>query len=264
MRRLSLAVVKTGLTLASDRTFSPALDLSAFPGNMSPSGDVERDEVLKQRIRLFSWIEPKHLDLPIPSPSSAAPAAPAPQASASAAAPANGDEKPSAPVAAEGQGDEESRTKEADEVKQRRKPRGDKVEGFLDFAQRELRKMNQYKAPRDKLICVLNCCKVIFGEPLSLSDLSPPAPFADARSAGLIRHVSTGDQGADAFIPFLIYVVIKANPEHLVSNLQCARSRLARERPPLIRCPHVLPDTFSASATRRSCPARAATTCRVS
>jgi hypothetical protein len=27
----------------------------------------------------------------------------------------------------------------------------------------ELLKVNHYKAPRDKLICVLNCCKVIFG-----------------------------------------------------------------------------------------------------
>lgn len=24
--------------------------------------------------------------------------------------------------------------------------------------------MNNYKAPRDKLICILNCCKVIFGK----------------------------------------------------------------------------------------------------
>lgn len=27
----------------------------------------------------------------------------------------------------------------------------------------ELVKINHYKAPRDKLICILNCCKVIFG-----------------------------------------------------------------------------------------------------
>lgn len=37
------------------------------------------------------------------------------------------------------------------------------IQGFLDFARRELAKINQYKAPRDKLICVLNSCKVIFG-----------------------------------------------------------------------------------------------------
>ena len=28
----------------------------------------------------------------------------------------------------------------------------------------ELLKIKTYRAPRDKVICVLNCCKVIFGE----------------------------------------------------------------------------------------------------
>lgn len=58
-------------------------------------------------------------------------------------------------------------------------PEGEGSKGFLMFAQQgkiifvdsckpthglvELLKMNHYKAPRDKLICILNCCKVIFG-----------------------------------------------------------------------------------------------------
>lgn len=62
----------------------------------------------------------------------------------------------------------------------------------------EILKINNYKAPRDKLICILNCCKVIFG---------------------LIKHVE-GDAGADKFLPILIYVVIRANPPRLVSNVQ--------------------------------------------
>jgi hypothetical protein len=33
------------------------------------------------------------------------------------------------------------------------------------LARAEILKVNHYKAPRDKLICVLNCCKVIFGPP---------------------------------------------------------------------------------------------------
>ena len=33
----------------------------------------------------------------------------------------------------------------------------------------ELVKINHYKAPRDKLICILNCCKVIFGQLLSIA-----------------------------------------------------------------------------------------------
>ncbi|CAG8441680.1 1436_t:CDS:2 [Ambispora gerdemannii] len=71
-------------------------------------------------------------------------------------------------------------------------------ESFLGLAQDELLKLNAYKAPRDKLICILNCCKVIFR---------------------LIRKVD-GEEGADKFLPILIYVVLRANPEHLVSNVQ--------------------------------------------
>ncbi|GAA5907822.1 uncharacterized protein JCM6883_001904 [Sporobolomyces salmoneus] len=156
-------------------TFTPALDPAMFEqnGGMSPSGDLERDQVVRQRIRLFGWIEPKHLDLPISVD----------QASSGDVTPEN----------------EEETEKEGSREKKPGKKGSER--GFIDFAASELRKMNQYKAPRDKLICVLNCCKVIFG---------------------LIRHVASSaeEQGADTFIPFLIYVVLQANPDHLVSNLQ--------------------------------------------
>ncbi|KAG6811885.1 hypothetical protein H0H92_005411 [Tricholoma furcatifolium] len=77
-------------------------------------------------------------------------------------------------------------------------PEGEGSAGFLMFAHQELLKINHYKAPRDKLICILNCCKVIYG---------------------LIRHLKA-DESADAFVPILIYVVLKANPEHLLSNVE--------------------------------------------
>ncbi|KAJ7576981.1 hypothetical protein C8J56DRAFT_870192 [Mycena floridula] len=77
-------------------------------------------------------------------------------------------------------------------------PEGEGGHGFMMFAQQELLKINHYKAPRDKLICILNCCKVIFG---------------------LIRHLQH-EEGADSFIPILIFVVLKANPEHLLSNVE--------------------------------------------
>ncbi|BGP16072.1 hypothetical protein JCM10213_006792 [Rhodosporidiobolus nylandii] len=174
-------------------TFTPALDLSTFPGHMSPSGDVERDHVLSQRIRLFQWIEPKHLDLPIPSPSSSAAAPPPP-----AAAPTEGAQEEQKHAEKDAEKELEKEAEKEKEGGRGGKP-AKQTQSFLDFAQRELCKMNQYKAPRDKLICVLNCCKVIFG---------------------LMRHVASGEEGADTFIPFLIFVVLKANPENLVSNLQ--------------------------------------------
>ena len=39
---------------------------------------------------------------------------------------------------------------------------------------------------------------------------------------GLIRHAHM-DEGADAFVPVLIYVVLKTNPEHLISNVEYVR-----------------------------------------
>lgn len=70
-------------------------------------------------------------------------------------------------------------------------------ESFVKLASDELRKINRYRAPRDKVVCVLNCCKVIFG---------------------LLRQTSR-EENADGFLPILIYVVIKAHPKNLMSNI---------------------------------------------
>ncbi|POS85699.1 hypothetical protein EPUL_002795 [Erysiphe pulchra] len=103
--------------------------------------DVERDEILAQKVSIYSWIKEEHLDFP---------------------------------------------------------PILDSGRNFLVIAKRELLKIKTYRAPRDKIICVLNCCKVIFG---------------------LLKHLKS-DSSADSFMPLLIYVVLQANPEHLVSNVQ--------------------------------------------
>lgn len=103
--------------------------------------DVERDEILAQKVRIYKWVKEEHLDI---------------------------------------------------------KPIGEKGKKFLNLAQQELLKIKSYRAPRDKIICILNCCKVIFG----------------------FLRTSNSDQSADAFIPLLIYTVLQANPEHLVSNVQ--------------------------------------------
>lgn len=104
--------------------------------------DVERDEILAQKIRIYSWVREEHLDIPS--------------------------------VGANG-------------------------ERFLRLAQQELVKIKSYRAPRDKVICILNCCKVIFG---------------------LLKNAQSSDTSADSFVPLLIYVVLQANPDHLVSNIQ--------------------------------------------
>ncbi|PGH01559.1 hypothetical protein AJ80_08994 [Polytolypa hystricis UAMH7299] len=104
--------------------------------------DVERDDILAQKIRIYSWVKEEHLDIP---------------------------------------------------------PLGPNGSRFLILAQQELLKIKGYRAPRDKVICILNCCKVIFG---------------------LLRNAKTGDTSADSFMPLLIYALLKANPEHLVSNVQ--------------------------------------------
>ncbi|KAF2204027.1 hypothetical protein GQ43DRAFT_214630 [Delitschia confertaspora ATCC 74209] len=103
--------------------------------------DVERDEVLAQKIRIYKWVKEEHLDI---------------------------------------------------------QAIGDKGRKFLLKAQQELVKIKSYRAPRDKVICILNCCKVIFG----------------------FLRTSQSDQSADAFVPLLIYTVLQANPDHLVSNVQ--------------------------------------------
>jgi hypothetical protein len=86
--------------------------------------DVERDDILAQKVSIYGWIKEEHLEIP---------------------------------------------------------PVGDSGKRFLVLAQQgtfpsanpictklmiapELLKIKTYRAPRDKIICVLNCCKVIFGK----------------------------------------------------------------------------------------------------
>jgi len=217
-------------------TFTPAMESEggAGGGGMSMSGDLERDQVVRQRIRLFrDWLEPKHLDLPIDDET------------------AVGEEVGEKEVEESAEEKREEEKRDESESEKEKEDKGVKVkdgkgkgksssssssDSFIEFAASELRKMNNYKAPRDKLICVLNCCKVIFGtfsfslftlfsHSLSCSELMA----GRRRCVGLIRHVSSSleDQGADTFIPFLIFVVLRANPDHLVSNLQYVKLALS-------------------------------------
>jgi hypothetical protein len=66
----------------------------------------------------------------------------------------------------------------------------------------ELLRINSYKVPRDKLICVINTCKIILA-----GIAQKKASVADA-------------PGADDFLPHMIYVVLQCNPPKLVSNIR--------------------------------------------
>ncbi|KAJ9524636.1 hypothetical protein QJQ45_024286 [Haematococcus lacustris] len=86
------------------------------------------------------------------------------------------------------------------------------ADGSLLLAHKELKKINMFKSPRDKLSCILSCCRVI------------------TNLLGSRKHGA----GADDFTPVLVYITIKAAPEHLASNLAFierfrAASRLVSE-----------------------------------
>ncbi|KAH9610085.1 hypothetical protein KSS87_009485 [Heliosperma pusillum] len=75
------------------------------------------------------------------------------------------------------------------------------------LAQKELQKINLHKAPREKLACILNCCKVI-------ANL--------LHNAAVTANENT--PGADEFLPVLIYVTLKVSPALLlclVSAVPC-------------------------------------------
>ncbi|XP_027939743.1 vacuolar protein sorting-associated protein 9A-like isoform X2 [Vigna unguiculata] len=75
-------------------------------------------------------------------------------------------------------------------------------EASLLLAEKELLKINAFKSPHEKLLSILNCCRVINNVLLNVA---------------MSEHVPAG---ADDFLPVLIYVTIKANPSKLHSNLK--------------------------------------------
>jgi len=105
------------------------------------SDDLQRDQALLDKFKMFSFLQPKHFDVP-------------------------------------------NSLCEGDE---------------FNHAKEELCKMDTYKAPRDKMICVLNCCKII---------------------NKMLQSSTDKAVGADEFFPLLVYITLAAQPPKLWSNLQ--------------------------------------------
>lgn len=68
------------------------------------------------------------------------------------------------------------------------------VSSFTQLAEKELQRINAFKSPREKLLCIMNCCRVINNLLLNAS-----------MSENIVLA------GADDFLPVLIYVMIKAS-----------------------------------------------------
>ena len=118
-------------------------------------------------------------------------------------------------------------------------PEEDERNGFLVFAQQgkrpsprhlvadkptELLKVNHYKVPRDKLDTYLLQGHLRSEIPRATFSfighgLASRLPGFILSVSGLLRHLHK-EEGADAFLPILILVVLKANPEHLLSNVE--------------------------------------------
>ncbi|KAK9797619.1 putative Vacuolar protein sorting-associated protein 9a [Seiridium cardinale] len=173
------------------QTFSPAIpspqpipgskskrrggDKALGPGRRGQhQEDVERDEILTQKINIYGWVREEHLDIP----------------------PVNDSGKRFLTLAQQGQLCASSGQDEA------------------SLTSPELLKIRSYRAPRDKIICVLNCCKVIFGRTYECAPW-----FQSLTFLGLLKNAKS-DTSADSFMPLLIYVVLQSNPDHLVSNVQ--------------------------------------------
>ena len=69
-------------------------------------------------------------------------------------------------------------------------------------AMAELQNIQKYKCPRDILICLMNCCKIV--------------------NAAIGKE--GGSQGADDFIPYMVYVLIHAAPTSVLAVLEFVQS----------------------------------------
>lgn len=79
----------------------------------------------------------------------------------------------------------------------------DLLDACLNEAREHVSNMDRYKAPRDKLLCLVNVQKIL--------------------EDGIARVQSNSFGGADAFFPLMILAVVRAKPPHLCSNIEYIR-----------------------------------------
>lgn len=80
--------------------------------------------------------------------------------------------------------------------------------GRWETALTAMRDLNKYKAPRDKLVCVQNCCKVVNIHLLEAANSAAGSGTTPGKSIS-----------ADDFLPVFIFVVVHAQVPHLYSNV---------------------------------------------
>ena len=83
------------------------------------------------------------------------------------------------------------------------------IDGFLEDAQDHVVKMDRYKAPRDKLLCLINV-KTLIDQ--AIMDVNRKC-----------SDISGSFGGADVFFPMLVLAVIRSKPATLCSNIEYIR-----------------------------------------
>eukprot|EP01031_Cornospumella_fuschlensis_P023235 gene23235-28221_t len=98
----------------------------------------------------------------------------------------------------------------------------------------ELRKINVYRTPSEKVLCVVRCVTLIF-RALSLAQKKPldggTNPSHNSSSVASSNSQKEEDNnptpaGADDFLPLLIYVVLTSHIPHLVTNCEYIQTYL--------------------------------------
>jgi len=85
-------------------------------------------------------------------------------------------------------------------------------EDAIEHAHLHINKITKYKTPRDKLVSIINCCKFV---------------------SSMVSHSEDNEDratGADDFLPCLIFIIMKAKPKNVTSDLRFIRDYRSSKR----------------------------------